>query len=341
MSFITKTLILLFFSLQVFAQQWKQQNVMTDANFRTVYTLSETEAWASGTKGTVIKTIDGGQTWTVMQVPSAEGLDFRDIHVFDSNTAIVLSAGEAEKGQAMMYRTTDGGQTWDVVYDTDQKGVFLDGFDFWDKDRGLAFGDPIDGKFFLLSTRNGGLTWEKESTENIPPSLEGEAAFAASGTSISIFGKKGICIATGGSHTARVFRSFNRGKTWAAVSTPMPASKSSGLFGLRFRDELYGMAVGGDYLKTSADGNNVLITQNGGRTWIEATATQPKGLKEAIVFVGTTAVVVGPSGTSMSKDFGQNWVQIGLESLHSASAWGQSIYAVGAKGLVLKMTLSQ
>ena len=36
-------------------------------------------------------------------------MDFRDVHAFDSQTAILMSAGEAEKGDANFYRTIDGG----------------------------------------------------------------------------------------------------------------------------------------------------------------------------------------------------------------------------------------
>ena len=53
-------------------------------------------AWASGTSGTVLRTIDGGQTWQNCAIPpGAEKLDLRGIQGFDADTAIIMSSGTA------------------------------------------------------------------------------------------------------------------------------------------------------------------------------------------------------------------------------------------------------
>ena len=76
--------------------QWVRQNVDTTASFRGLAVVNEKIVWASGTGGTVIRTIDGGKTWNVITVPGAEKLDFRDIEAFDSNTAYILSIGNGD-----------------------------------------------------------------------------------------------------------------------------------------------------------------------------------------------------------------------------------------------------
>ena len=60
-------------------------------------------AWASGREGTVLRTLDGGKTWTNVSVPDAKALDFRDIEGFDANTAVVLSIGPGDASR--VYRT--------------------------------------------------------------------------------------------------------------------------------------------------------------------------------------------------------------------------------------------
>ena len=65
--------------------QWIKQPVNTAASFRGLSVVNEKIVWASGTDGTVIRTIDYGKTWNVMTVPGAEKLDFRDIEAFDAN----------------------------------------------------------------------------------------------------------------------------------------------------------------------------------------------------------------------------------------------------------------
>src|SRR5438876_12429720 len=79
--------------------QWIKQKVDTTAAFRGLSVVSEKVVWASGTGGTVIKTIDGGGLWTVMKVPDAEKLDFRDLEAFDANTAYILSIGNGESSR--------------------------------------------------------------------------------------------------------------------------------------------------------------------------------------------------------------------------------------------------
>jgi photosystem II stability/assembly factor-like uncharacterized protein len=54
--------ITFFFSLSSKAQ-WLRQNINTTASFRTVHALSDKNVWISGSKGTVLRTIDGGQNW--------------------------------------------------------------------------------------------------------------------------------------------------------------------------------------------------------------------------------------------------------------------------------------
>ena len=72
---------MLFFLL--FAATWIVQHSGTTASLRGLSALSPREAWASGTGGTVLHTIDGGTTWTGSKVPNADTLDFRDVEAID------------------------------------------------------------------------------------------------------------------------------------------------------------------------------------------------------------------------------------------------------------------
>lgn len=318
--------------------QWLKQNVATDASFRAVHAISEKVVWIGGSKGTFIKTVNGGKSWEVKQVPEAEKLDFRDVYAFDKRKAILMSAGEAEKGLAKIYRTENGGKTWEVVFQTEEKGVFFDGIDFWDKQNGIAFSDPINGHFYIIKTKDGGKTWTKVNPDNIPATQENEAAFAASGTSLIVSGQSNAYICTGGAENARVFRSTNQGENWEVVTTSMAAGKTNGLFGLRFWDELHGIAVGGDYQDVSKSIPNVLLTNDGGKTWINAPETNPVGLKEGVdIYKKEILIAVGPSGTSYSKDFGKSWQAINTAAFHAISIFGNSIWAVGGRGSIAKL----
>ena len=53
-------------------------------------------AWASGQKGTVLRTVDAGAQWQAMHVDGADALDFRDVEGFSADVAVVLSIGPGE-----------------------------------------------------------------------------------------------------------------------------------------------------------------------------------------------------------------------------------------------------
>ena len=174
-----------------------------------------------------------------MTIAGAAELDFRDIEAFDGDTAVVFSAGLP----AVAYKTTDGGSTWTRTYYNTTPGVFFDAMAFWDERHGIAFSDPIHGRFLIITTADGGSTWTELDPERRPAAFEGEAGFAASGSCLSVVGDRHAWIATGGTH-ARVLRSTDRGLSWEVAATPLISGKpSTGIFSIAFRDALHGVAV--------------------------------------------------------------------------------------------------
>lgn len=315
--------------------QWQSQSIGTDASFRAVGVVSPDIAWIGGTKGTFVRTTDGGQTWQTGTVPDAQTCDFRDVQAIDAQTAYLMSAGPAENGLARIYKTTNGGQTWVLLYQTQKPGVFFDSMDFWDKQHGIVVSDPVDGKWFILTTDDAGQTWQPVPPSALPPMEPREGAFAASGTSLVIQGKRNVWIASGIGQFGRVFRSSDRGRTWAVSNTPLPGGETTGLFGMHFFSEKNGMVVGGDYKQEQLPGPNAAITRDGGQTWQLTTQTDPPGLKEAIALLpGDRILTVGPSGTSLSVDQGQTWQRLDTEGFHSIACAKGTCYAVGAKGKV-------
>lgn len=315
--------------------QWQPQAVGTDASFRAVSMAGTDVIWIGGTKGTFVRSADGGQTWQTGTVPDALTCDFRDVQAIDAQTAYLMSAGPAEKGQARLYKTTNGGQSWSLLYQTQQAGVFFDGMDFWDKQHGIVFSDPINNRWFILTTADGGQSWQPVPDAALPLLQPSEAAFAASGTSVVVQGKRNVWIASGGGTSGRVFRSGDRGRTWAVSTTPLPAGEATGLFGMQFFSAKVGLVVGGNYKQEQQPGPNAAITRDGGQSWQVVSPTNPSGLKEAVALLpGDRLLTVGPSGTSLSADQGQTWQALDAEGYHSVACAKGTCYAVGAKGKV-------
>ena len=321
--------------------QWVPQQSNTTAEIRGLVAVSPTVVWASGTRGRVLRTTDGGSTWRVDTVPGADSLDLRGIAARGATSAVAMAAGEAEKGAAKIFRTTDGAR-WSQQFDTREKGAFLDALAFWDDQHGIALGDPIDGRLFLLTTDDGGATWTRVSTANAPPVLPGEAAFAASGTCITVFGTSNVWIGTGGGARARVFRSSDRGHTWAVADTPLHAGNSaSGIFSVAFTDARHGVVVGGEYSKPKALVDNVALTSDGGATWTRARGPLPAGYMSAVAYLpgtnGQTVVAVGLGGTARSTDGGESWTMLDTVAYNSVVfASAKAGWAAGPRGRIAK-----
>jgi photosystem II stability/assembly factor-like uncharacterized protein len=310
-----------------------QLSTSSTASFRGVAVVNERVVWASGTGGTVLRSVDGGATWSTRNVPDADSLDFRDIAAFDSARAYVLSAGE----DGRIYHTRDGGRTWMLQFRNTTRGAFFDCFDFWSETAGIAMSDPVGGRFLLIRTDDGG-TWQPVQAAQ-PAVLEGEAAFAASGTCMVTAGKQRAYLATGGGPQARVLLSENRGESWTAIATPLHAgTNSAGVFSLAFGDERNGIAIGGDYTQPAID-HVVARTTDGGRSW--QTVGSTAYVSGAAYVAGTgTVFAVGTKGTRISRNHGATWATLDTLEYNAVDVAADGTgFAVGPRGRIGRLSL--
>lgn len=271
--------------------------------FRGLSVVNEKVIWISGQKGFVGRSTDGGKTFSWRRIKSYEKMDFRTLHAFDRKNAIVATAGTP----ASILRTTNGGKTWEEVFIRHDSAMFFDGVGFWNKKRGLIFGDPIKGRMFLMETLDGGKTWNEIPFDDRPQLVEGEAAFAASGTTIRTLANGHVYIATGGVKS-RLWHSRDYGHRWEVFETPILQGKpSQGIFSIAFRDTSYGVIVGGDYLMPDDTASNCFVTCNGGRSWFRV-AVPPNGYRSCVEFISSyVCLATGTNGTDESTDGGFNW----------------------------------
>jgi photosystem II stability/assembly factor-like uncharacterized protein len=322
------------------APRWTMQTSGVTVRLRGVSAVSERVAWASGADSTVLRTIDGGTTWQNLTVTS-DALDFRDVDAVDAQTAYVLSIGNGPASR--IYKTTDAGKTWTQQFKNEDPKVFLDAMTFWDANNGIAFGDSVNGQFYILTTADGGHSWSRVPQTALPPALENEGAFAASGTNIAVFGKSHAWIGTGAAAKSRVLHTSDRGRTWQIADTPLASGASAGIFSIAFRDAKHGVIAGGDYRKEQEAVDNLAMTSDGGLTW-----TLVKGLsgfRSVVAYVpGTkTLFAIGPSGGDYSVDDGRTWTTIegpGFDTF-SFAAGKQVGWGAGAKGIIGRLTFEK
>lgn len=302
--------------------RWVEKPTGSDARFRGLAPVSAQVAWVAGFDGTVLRTTDGGRSWRdVSPGGDTAALEFRDIEAFDAQHAVVMSAGSG--GDSRIYWTANGGRTWTQGFRNHAADAFYDCIGFWDRRHGLAMSDPVHGTFRILVTKDGGRSWAKRPASGMPPALDGEFGFAASGTCLVTAGKSDAWIASGGT-AARVFHTTDRGRTWTVAETPVVRGESAGIFSLAVRDRQTLVAVGGDFEREDRGRRTSAYSTDGGASW--ALGGKLGGYRSGAAYLPRTAttgspsegvVAVGPSGSEVSYDGGLTWQRIDRSSLDS------------------------
>lgn len=320
-----------FLTTTAFAQ-WQMQASHTTESLRSVSVVDHNQAWASGTHGTYLVTTDAGRSWAVNHVPGAEGLDFRGVTAF-RDQAFLLAAGPGEKSRIYHQRK---GHRWELQFTNREPKAFFDCMAFSDRKHGFVVGDPVNGQFQILRTRDGGRTWLYIDPRKLPPALDGEGAFAASNSCIATLGTD-VWFATGGT-AARVFQSADSGETWTVSDTPITHSlPSQGIFSVAFRDALHGVVAGGDYQHPDQSGTNLAITEDGGKTWKPVSA-QPQKFFSALSYVDDgRMLVVGSTSSGLAEDDLRAWKWSSAEGFNALATSTGVTYAVGPAGKIARL----
>ena len=154
------------------------QTLTTGIAGSTGYALSAVDGnvcWMAGKSGTIIRTTDGGNTWSLIN-PGV--IDTQSIHVFEGVSDSIAFASTRSMDTTYIYRTTNGGFSWSKVFSQDSGNI--NGIKMFNATKGIALGDPVGGLWTILKTTDAGETWFKISAE--PPQVHGGSGGTAFGT---------------------------------------------------------------------------------------------------------------------------------------------------------------
>jgi len=278
--------------------------------------------WASGSKGSVAKSVNGGTDFEWMQVPGYESRDFRSIHAWDDKQAIIVAVA----APAIILKTIDGGNSWYKVYENADTLMFLDAIHFKDASNGIIVGDPIHNYIFLLNTNDKGEHWNEVPSNYFKTNLEkGEAFFASSGSNIAQLSKEDFLVSGG-----------LRSRLWingSAMDIPiLQGGTSTGANSMAISPNGNNiMIVGGDFMKDTsrlqnAVGLKLMVEPNSDQKWqskrksswvIDKTIGHPNGYRSGVEYITHSILIAcGTSGVDISKNKGESWDLISTESFH-------------------------
>ena len=231
--FMTIVIIVLFVSQNISAQGWQWVNsgfseIIFDMSFppgQSDIGFAVGSTLTSGGDGIVLKTTNGGSTWTKISadtIPGLKAVCFTSVNV-----------GYAGGFQNFLMKTTDGGSTWSKMV-VDSKLWYFNNIEFWDANTGVVVSYPSS----VYRTSDAGATWGpcfglKHSVEDI---------CYADATTLFLVGSD-----------ERIYKSTNSGFYWAEVDSGL----AQHLFlGVEFYNSSYGIVTGED--------GRVVVTTNGG-----------------------------------------------------------------------------
>jgi photosystem II stability/assembly factor-like uncharacterized protein len=274
---------------------WVRQKAGTMAWLRSVFFLDRNRGWAVGSKGTLLKTDDGGLNWKPHTAPTTAIV--RDIFFLDEQNGWLVcevniyELQTKEQARAFLMKTTDGGENWTRV---DLKGIEVNSVlvraVFSRGGRGWSFGE----NGLIYATRDSGETWTALVSPTRRLLLGG----------FFVDDDRGWIVGAG----ATIIQTSDGGDTWYQSRLPQ-VEKSVRFTAAYFVDNRIGWAVGSV--------GSVYQTTNGGRTWQKQESGVYTDLLDVKFVDAREGWAVGTEGTIIhTVDGGAHWTSERSETQH-------------------------
>lgn len=365
-------IIILFSFSFVWSQTWREVLAPTYPGGTVFYDgvmVSKNVGYIVGSGGIILKTVDGGLSWSVLNSRVTRTL--YSVYFIDERRGFVGGTSRT------LLRTTNGGDSWDSTSVTaipDAAGVIY-GIYFADTSNGWLVAST-SARGWILRTTDGGRTWRVDTTiskqlyamDFVRPgrgivvgrdagtiwyTKDGVTWRNAPAPDLSLFPytrtdirsvfmiDTNVAYAVGwgtfaaGLQPSIILRTTNGGETWTQVVQAEQNRTYDNLYYVWFKDSLNGIAVGG-----GVKGGVVVRTNDGGRTWVPLSS----GIGATLYFVvgtGDTIIVGGSGGlVARSTDFGSSIrlvSRIPSATIYSVQAVNRrNIYASGYDGIFLR-----
>ncbi len=335
-----------------------------DVDYNSVSFVDSSRGWVAGTKGTIIRTRNGGANWQTLSTGTTD--DFVAVSFVDQHKGWALTSS------ARVYRTENGGDSWQRMSALTFRSVSINspfydpvGYDlhFTDDQHGFLVArayPPASGHSNVLGlvyrTQDGGTSWDLvfEGPDHRQPGdtypFSGNAILRAVDFASPTHGWVVGVDRHNFAYRPIVMRTTQGGGSgqWTSAGTGIPGTAD--LHGVSFATTQVGLAVGSKLSvnKTTNTvthvGGAIYKSTNGGSTWAEKSSGTTALLRDVFMLDAQHAWAVGDSGTiRRTVDGGEtwnlpSWVQRAVVSLRSAQVIGSPSdlkgWLAGASGRV-------
>jgi photosystem II stability/assembly factor-like uncharacterized protein len=317
-----RLLILLLFVFgflpSTFASSWIRRPSGTMAWLRSVYFLDQNRGWVAGSGGTLLRTTDGGESWTKLLPLSRDTL--HDVYFADDNVGWLIAERDMlklktnDEPRSYLLKTEDGGFSWRRIFlNSKDANARLVRLVFIDSQRGWVFGESG----VVFATQDGGAHWMRQSSPTKHLLLGG--AFVADG--------HGLLVGA----AATIVQTSDSGASWQ--NGIVRDAENARFNSASFVGASFGWAVG--------NGGQIFATRDAGRTWFAQRSGVEADLLDVKFINPAEGWAVGVDGLVLhTSDGGVHWA---TESSNSSHALQRVFFvdrdhgwAVGFGGTILK-----
>ncbi|MCX6267575.1 MAG: YCF48-related protein [Bacteroidetes bacterium] len=295
--------------------QWELQNPLPSGNtLSSVYFCDANTGYAVGLEGTIVKTINGGTTWTVLSSGTTTSLS--SVYFTDVSKGVAVGLG------GTILKTTNGGTDWMAVSSGTTND--LNSVCFADLNTGYVAGEGgailktnngginsicftdanmghvVSKDGLILKTQDGGMSWT-------PYSMPSGMHWLLSVCFPDVSTGYAVCYVLTGKRTVvqgRVIKTTDGGTTWFDLQ----AATDGKLNSVYFTDANTGYCVG--------DHGTIIKTTDGGAHWATSSSGTAYNLLSVCFTDATKGYAVGDYGTILKTTNGGG---VGLNDLPDQS----------------------
>lgn len=264
---------------QSWDRQGEGQAALKGIGLNDVWAVDKNTVWAVGTPGTLIKTINGGETWEVVPTPSSKSIsEYVSISIIGKSNIWICGA------HGLVLHSNDEGNSWTSIESDVLSNFYLQGINAITSNLiYVAGGHETTDSGFVATTINGGQTWE----EFVPKDNYNKNRWIG----CSSYNESTIIIYGGHSH---YMISIDGGTTWKNDS--VLGTGGTGGADINCLKMLDGQTWWGAF-----DYDYIGITSNAGNAWSKQQSVGPGGmwLLGIDYFDRDIGVIVGESSMSL------------------------------------------